>query len=370
MKLDEKVFEEELQKQRQRSREATKLVTGDWVQLREDDKQEFVGYDLLETSVKIVRYRKVSSKREGELYQLVFNLTPFYPEGGGQVGDKGYLKAADGSITYIVDTKIENNLIIHFAKNLPRDVSLTFDAVVDSKQRARTAANHTATHLLHQALRSVLGDHVTQKGSMVHSRYLRFDFSHFSKLTDEELKEVEDFVNARIREGISLEEKRNVPYDMAIEEGALAFFGERYGDTVRIIRFGNSVELCGGTHVGNTRDIWHFIITAETAVAAGIRRIEAITSDAAKQYFVDRSHTLTAVQKSLNNPKDPVQALERIQEENQQLQKQIEQLLKEKSRNIKQELKNQVQTINGIQFLSKKIDLDAEIGRASCRKRG
>ncbi|HLS11336.1 MAG TPA: alanine--tRNA ligase [Flavobacteriaceae bacterium] len=359
MKLDEKVFEEELQKQRQRSREATKLVTGDWVQLREDDKQEFVGYDLLETSVKIVRYRKVSSKREGELYQLVFNLTPFYAEGGGQVGDKGYLKASNGVIYYIEDTKEENNLTVHYTKTLPEKLDDTFTAVVDKNQRSRSAANHTATHLLHQALKEVLGDHVEQKGSMVQSRTLRFDFSHFSKLTDEELKQVEEFVNARIRESIALEEQRTIPYDMAIEQGAVALFGERYGDTVRTIKFGNSIELCGGTHVENTIDIWHFIITSESAVAAGVRRIEAITGDAAKQHFMIHDALYNKVRKSLNNTKDPLQAIQQLKDSNAKLEKQVEELLKDKAKNLKQSLKSEFEEVNGVQLLIQKVDLNA-----------
>lgn len=357
--LNEKEFDKELQKQKDRSRAATKVETGDWVILETDDVEEFVGYDTLKTQVKITRYRKVESKKEGEMYQLVFNLTPFYPEGGGQVGDKGYLEAADGGVTYIVDTKKENNLIIHFSKTLPRNPAATFKAVVDEKQRTRTASNHTATHLLHQALRNILGDHVTQKGSMVHSRNLRFDFSHFSKVTDEELKQVEDFVNARIRDGIALEEKRNIPYNKAIEEGALALFGEKYGDAVRAIKFGKSMELCGGTHVQNTNDIWHFIITSEGAVASGIRRIEAITGDAAKQYFIDRSQSFASLQKALNNAKDPVKAVKTLQDENSALQKQIQQLLKDKAKNLKSNLKTEFTEINGINFLAKKIDLDA-----------
>lgn len=357
--LNEAEFEAELQKQKDRSRAATKVETGDWIVLEEDDIEEFIGYDILETKVRITRYRKVESHKDGEMFQLVFNLTPFYPEGGGQVGDKGYLEAPDGSITYIVDTKKENNLIVHFSKTLPRNPKETFRAVVDIKQRNRTAANHTATHLLHQALRTILGDHVAQKGSMVHSRNLRFDFSHFGRVTDEELKEVEDFVNARIREGIALEENRNIPYDQAIEEGAIALFGEKYGDSVRTIRFGKSMELCGGTHVPNTSDIWHFIITSEGAVASGIRRIEAITGDTAKRYFIERSNSFAELQKALNNTKDPVKAVEALKEENVHLQKQIEQLLKDKAKDIKAELKNELEEINGINFLAKKIDLDA-----------
>ncbi len=357
--LDEKEFNTELQQQKERSRSATKVETGDWIELVKDDVEEFVGYDTLQTQVKITRYRKVESKKDGEMYQLVFNLTPFYPEGGGQVGDKGYLKAADGGVTYIVDTKKENNLIIHFSKTLPRNPEVTFQAVVDEKQRARTAANHTATHLLHQALRNILGPHVAQKGSMVHSRNLRFDFSHYSKVSDEELKQVEDFVNSRIREGIALEERRNIPYNQAIEEGAIALFGEKYGDSVRAIKFGKSMELCGGTHVPNTNDIWHFIITSEGAVASGIRRIEAITGDSAKQYFIDRSESFATIQKTLNNAQDPVKAVESLQVENHELQKQIKELLKDKTKNLKGDLKTEIQELNGVNFLAKKIDLDA-----------
>ena len=357
--LDQKGFEAALAKQKDRSRSATKIATGDWVTLTQDAQEEFVGYDTLETQIQIVKYRKVASKKDGEMYQLVFNRTPFYPEGGGQVGDKGYLEASNGEVVYVVDTKKENNLIVHFSKNLPRKPQETFKAVVDNKQRSRSASNHSATHLLHQALRKVLGTHVEQKGSMVHSGSLRFDFSHFSKLTDEELLEVQDFVNARIKEELPLEEKRNIPYQQAIDQGAIALFGEKYGDAVRAIKFGNSMELCGGTHVSNTSSIWHFIITSEGAVASGIRRIEAITGDAAKQYYIDRSNAFTALQKSLNNAQDPVKAVTSMQEQNSALQKQVAQLLKEKAKNIKGDLKNEVVELNGVHFLTKELDLDA-----------
>ncbi|MDA9276868.1 alanine--tRNA ligase [Flavobacteriaceae bacterium] len=357
--LDQKGFEAALAKQKDRSRSATKIATGDWVILTQDTQEEFVGYETLETQIQIVKYRKVASKKDGEMYQLVFNRTPFYPEGGGQVGDKGYLEASNGEVVYIVDTKKENNLIVHFSKNLPRKLQESFKAVVDNKQRSRSASNHSATHLLHQALRKVLGTHVEQKGSMVHSGSLRFDFSHFSKLTDEELLEVQDFVNARIKEELPLEEKRNMPYQQAIDQGAIALFGEKYGDAVRAIKFGNSMELCGGTHVSNTSSIWHFIITSEGAVASGIRRIEAITGDAAKQYYIDRSNAFSALQKSLNNAQDPVKAVTSMQEQNSALQKQVAQLLKEKAKNIKGDLKNEVIELNGVHFLTKELDLDA-----------
>ncbi len=359
LKLDEEGFTSELQKQKDRSRKATKVETGDWNILLEDAEEEFVGYDVLATDVKITRYRKTESEKDGERYQLVFNLTPFYPEGGGQVGDKGYLEAPNGEVVYIIDTKKENNLIIHLAKNLPRSTDGTFKAVVDVKQRARTNANHSATHLLHQALRSVLGTHVEQKGSMVHSRNLRFDFSHFSKVTAEELKEVENFVNARIRENLSLEENRAIPYDQAIEEGAIALFGEKYGDAVRTIRFGKSMELCGGTHVKTTGEIWHFKITSEGAVAAGIRRIEAITNDAAKDYFTSETEAYNEVKAALKNSQDPVKAINSLMDENTALKKQVEALIKEKAQHLSGDLEKEFTDIDGVNFLAKKVDLDA-----------
>jgi alanyl-tRNA synthetase len=357
--LDEAEFELELQKQKERSRAATKVETGDWIVLVEDDVQEFIGYDYLETKVKIARYRKTKTKKHGEFYQVVFNLTPFYPEGGGQDGDKGYLESSHGDLVYIVDTKKENNLVIHYINNLPKDVHDTFKAVVDKKIRSYTEANHSATHLLHQALRTVLGTHVTQKGSMVHSRGLRFDFSHFSKVTTEELIQVEDFVNARIREGLNLKEKRNIPLQIALDDGAIALFGEKYGDTVRTIKFGNSVELCGGTHVENTKDIWHFILLHEGAVASGIRRIEAITGEFAKDFFISNSNKFKEVKKVLQNPSDPLKSIVTIQEENSDLKKQIQTLLKEKGKNLKTDLKNEISEMNGINFLTKQVDLDA-----------
>ena len=356
--LDEKGFEAELQKQKNRSRAAGEMSTDDWSVLIDDTVEEFVGYDLLEANVKLTRYRKVTSKKDGEMYQLVFNLTPFYPEGGGQVGDKGYLEDTTGDVVYILDTKKENNVIIHFTKNLPKNLNASFKAVVDEKQRNRTECNHTATHLLHQALREILGTHVEQKGSAVHSKYLRFDFSHFSKMSVDELQDVENFVNARISGKLPLEENRNITMEKAIADGAMALFGEKYGDTVRAIKFGKSIELCGGTHVKNTGDIWHFKIKSEGAVAAGIRRIEAITNDAVKDFYFDNNRTLFEVKDLLNNTKNPVKAVQKLQDENADLQKQVEQLLKDKAQNLSGELKNQLQEINGVQFLATKIDLD------------
>jgi alanyl-tRNA synthetase len=356
--LDEEGFKKELEKQKQRSRSASEMSTDDWTTLIEDDQQEFVGYDVLETNVKVTRYRKVKSKKDGEQYQLVFNLTPFYAEGGGQVGDKGYLKDAHGDIVYILDTKKENNVIVHITKNLPKDLNGTFKAVVDEKQRYRTACNHTATHLLHQALREILGGHVEQKGSAVHSKYLRFDFSHFAKLTTEQLRDVENFVNARIEGKLALEEKRNVPMEQAIADGAMALFGEKYGDTVRSIRFGQSIELCGGTHVQNTGDIWHFKIRSESAIASGIRRIEAITNDAVKDFYFDTNRAFFEIKDMLNNAKDPVKSVADLKQENTDLKKQVEALLKAKAKNLKGTLKGEIEAINGVNFLAKEVDLD------------
>jgi alanyl-tRNA synthetase len=358
MTLNEEEFNTELEKQKTRSRAAAQVETDDWVIIQEDDDEEFIGYDCLEAKVKITRYRKVSSKKDGDLYQLVFNMTPFYAEGGGQVGDKGYIEVENGNVIYIVDTKKENNLIIHFAKSLPKDPTQNFKAVVDEKQRFRTACNHTATHLLHQALREILGTHVEQKGSAVHSKNLRFDFSHFAKLTVDELREVEDFVNARVESKIPLEEHRNIPKEQALEKGALALFGEKYGDTVRAIQFGNSVELCGGTHVENTNDIWHFKIISESAIAAGIRRIEAITGDATKDFYFENNRDYYEIKDILKHPKNPQKAIIDLQEENAALKKQIEQLLKDKASNLKGDLIQEVEAINGVNFLAKKLDLD------------
>ena len=359
LSLNESDFHVEMKKQKERSRSASKSSTEDWIILINDIEEEFIGYDSLEAKVKLTRYRKVSSKKDGDQYQLAFNKTPFYPEGGGQVGDKGYLEDVHGDIIYILDTKKENNIIIHVVENLPKNTNESFNAVVDQKQRQRTAANHSATHLLHQALREVLGTHVEQKGSAVHSKHLRFDFSHFSKLTTDELRDVENFVNARIEGKLPLVEKRNIPKEEAIADGAMSLFGEKYGDSVRSIRFGQSIELCGGTHVENTSDIWHFKINSEGADAAGIRRIEAITMDASKDYYLENDKVFIELKGMLKNPKDPLKALSSIQSENTALKKQLDQLLKDKAKNLKSNLQNELKDINGVLFLTKKLDLDA-----------
>ncbi len=358
--VDEKGFKSAMETQKARSRAAAATKSGDWVILKEDDAEEFVGYDHLKTQIKITRYRKMSSAKEGDFYQLVFNLTPFYPEGGGQVGDKGYLESPNGDVCYILNTKKENNLIVHQTKTIPDQLTGIFTAVVDEKQRKRTSCNHTATHLMHQALRTVLGTHVEQKGSMVHSGMFRFDFSHFAKMTSEELTAVEQFVNARINEQIALQEDRNTPYQKAIERGAIALFGEKYGDTVRTIQFGQSIELCGGTHVQNTSEIWHFKILGESAVASGVRRIEAITGDAVKTYFETQSELLEQVNQLLKQNQDPLKAIESLQQENNTLKKEIAALAKIKINALKDALKAAAKEVQGISFIAKEVDLDAQ----------
>ena len=354
--LDEAGFETELQKQKARSRAASEVSTEDWSVLIPGNVETFVGYDQIENEVKITRIRKVDSKKDGILYQIVLDNTPFYPEGGGQVGDKGILVSANETID-IIDTKKENNLILHFAKQLPENVNATFTAKVNTDLRASTSKNHSATHLMHLALRTILGTHVEQKGSLVNPNYLRFDFSHFSKVSDEELHQVEASVNAQIEAQLQLVEHRNIPIKEALDKGAMALFGEKYGDSVRMIEFGNSKELCGGIHVKNTADIWHFKIVSEGAVAAGIRRIEAITGDAVKAFYANQENTLSEIKEVLKNPQDVLKSVASLQDDNAKLKKQIEQLVKEKIDGLATSLVSEFQDVNGINFLVKQVDL-------------
>lgn len=356
--VDENGFDKLMQEQKNRSRAASEVSTDDWKILVEGNTETFVGYDQTENDVKITRIRKVDSKKDGILYQIVLDATPFYPEGGGQVGDKGTLVSANESIE-IIDTKKENNLILHIAKKLPENVSASFVAKVNTDLRTASSKNHSATHLMHLALRTILGTHVEQKGSLVNPNYLRFDFSHFSKVTDEEIKQVEDFVNQRIQEQIPLIERRSIPIQQALDEGAMALFGEKYGDNVRAIKFGDSMELCGGIHVANTANIWSFKITSEGAVAAGIRRIEAITGDGVRAYFANQENTLAEIKETLKNPQDTIKAVISLQDENAKLKKQVEQLLKEKAKGLKGDLATQIKEINGVKFLATQVDLDA-----------
>ncbi|MBI3238906.1 MAG: alanine--tRNA ligase [Flavobacteriia bacterium] len=357
LSVDEDAFNAELQQQKDRSRAATAIETADWVELKTDYSEEFVGYDVLKANIEIVKYRKVSQKQRA-FYQLVFNLTPFYAEGGGQVGDTGTISNDFETVT-IFDTKKENGLIVHLSETLPEHLTTHFTAKVDAKKRQLSASNHSATHLLHHALRTVLGTHVEQKGSLVNPSHLRFDFSHFSKVTDEQLAEIEAMVISAIRENQPLVEKRNVPIEVATEMGAMALFGEKYGDTVRVIQFGDSVELCGGTHVQSTGQISLFKLRSESAVAAGIRRIEAITNEAVERYYAEQEAKLETVNELLRNPKDLPKAVEDLISRNNQLMKQVEFFKKEQAKQVKVHLKSTIQTLGDISLLEAVIDLDA-----------
>lgn len=357
LSIDEEGFNKELQQQKDRSRAATSIETDDWVELQAGVETEFIGYDYLEVSSSIVKYRKVTQKQK-TFYQLVLDKTPFYPEGGGQVGDTGVLENGTDKV-FIFDTKKENNLIIHLTEKLPASLTGVFTAKVDAKKRNLSASNHSATHLLHHALRTVLGTHVEQKGSLVSPGYLRFDFSHFSKVTDEELAKIEKLVKEAIKENIALNEFRSIPIKQAEEAGAMMLFGEKYGDSVRMIQFGDSKELCGGTHVSSTGTIGLFKITSEAAVAAGIRRIEAITNETAENYFVEKATLLDTIAEKFKNPKNLEASIEDLIQKNNQLQKQIEQFQKEKAKLVKGELKQKIQEVNGVSLLNEKVSLDA-----------
>ena len=355
--VDEAGFEKAMATQKERSRAASSSSAEDWTVVKDGAAEDFVGYDHLEHKVQLLRYRKINSVKSGEQFQLVLNATPFYPEGGGQVGDSGLLLDSNGETISVIDTKKENNLIVHYTKTLPQNVTDTFIAQVNAAERFRSECNHSATHLMHQALREILGTHVEQKGSMVQGSGLRFDFSHFSKLTSEEIKAVDVFVNSRINQKIKLEENRSVPVTEAMESGAMALFGEKYDDAVRTIRFGDSIELCGGTHVKNTADIWSFKIVSESAVASGIRRIEAITGEAVQAFFDTQESTLKSINESLKHPQDAIKAIGNLQAENALLKKEIESLSKLQTQIVKQELQTQLKTSNGIEFLAVEVDL-------------
>jgi alanyl-tRNA synthetase len=356
--IDEKGFNEALQQQKTRSRAATAIDTGDWVVLKDDDTVEFTGYDETESIAHIVKYRKVKAKG-AEQYQIVLDKTPFYAESGGQVGDKGELVFPDGEIIYVTDTKKENGLIIHYVDKLPEDIDDALTAIVDSSLRNRINSNHSATHLLHAAMKQVLGTHVNQKGSLVNSDYLRFDFSHFAKVTDDELAQIEAIVNQKVRENIPLKEERSVVYAEAISSGVTALFGEKYGEYVRVITFDDefSKELCGGTHVKATGQIGFFKIISESAVAAGVRRIEAITGIAAEDYIIAQDKLVQQLKELLKNPKDLSKSVESLLEENSKLKKEIEKSVLEKSAGLKNELAEKVEQVNGINFIAQKVQL-------------
>ncbi|WP_278672776.1 alanine--tRNA ligase [Alistipes indistinctus] len=358
MKVDGDAFSKELQKQKERSRNAAAVDTDDWVELFPISESKFVGYDSLEADVRISRYRRVKTKNK-TYYQLVFDQTPFYGNSGGQVGDQGILES-DGGTVRVTDTQKENNLTVHIVENLPEDITATFHAVVDKQLRDASANNHSATHLMHKALRTVLGTHVEQKGSLVTPEYLRFDFSHFQKVTDEQIREVERLVNHDIRANFPLEERRDCPIDEARTLGAMMLFGEKYGDRVRVVKYGDSVELCGGTHVSATGNIGLFKIVGESAISAGVRRIEAVTGVAAEQFVYGLEDLLRAVQKHLNNPSIE-QAVRRLIEENAEMSHQIEQVTQERIAALTQAFAKAVVEEEGMHLIARQISANSDV---------
>ncbi|OKL41600.1 alanine--tRNA ligase [Pontibacter flavimaris] len=359
LKVDEQGFGVEMEQQKNRSRNASATEQSDWVILQPDVVNEFVGYDCDTTDSHIVRYRQVKAKNKSE-YHLVLDKTPFYAESGGQVGDVGFL-VADGERVEVLDTKKENDLILHITSKLPQHVEAGFRAEIDAERRNMIRKNHSATHLLHSALRKVLGDHVQQRGSLVNEKILRFDFSHFAKVEEAELREIEHIVNERVRQSIPLDERRNVPIDEAKGMGATALFGEKYGDFVRVITFGSdySVELCGGTHVHNTGNIGYFKIISESSVAAGVRRIEAITAEGAEEYMQQQLNELNAVREVLNTQSNVSGAVQKMQDDLKVLQKQLEQFELKQLSSLKDTLAQKSQQLDGVNLITERVDLSS-----------
>ncbi|WP_299699535.1 alanine--tRNA ligase [uncultured Pontibacter sp.] len=357
LKVDEAGFAVEMEQQKNRSRNASAQEQSDWVIIQPDVETEFLGYEHDIADSHIVRYRQVKTKTKSE-YHIVLDRTPFYAESGGQVGDTGYLISATEQIE-VLDTKKENDLILQIVAKLPQHVEATFRSEVDFERRNLIRKNHSATHLLHAALRKVLGEHVQQKGSLVNEKVLRFDFSHFSKVTDEQLREVETIVNERVRQAIPLEEQRNIPIAEAKEMGAMALFGEKYGEFVRVIAFDrdHSVELCGGTHVYNTGEIGYFKILSESSVAAGVRRIEATTAASAEEYMQQQLNELNAVREVLGTHSNISSAVQKLQEDNKALQKQLEQFELKQLTTLKESLVQKAQSIDGVNFVAEKVDV-------------
>jgi len=350
-------FDAEMEQQKNRSRSDAATEAGDWIIIEGSNKSEFIGYDTLVTEVKIIKYRAIQAKGK-TLYHIVFDKTPFYAESGGQEGDTGTI-SYNSEIIQIIDTKKENDLSVHIAEKMPSEVKATFLAIVNESKRMRTARNHSATHLMQQALREVLGTHVEQKGSLVNDEYLRFDFVHFQKMTEEEILSVEKIVNKRIRENISLQEKRSIAIDEALKTGATALFGEKYGELVRLIQFGKSIELCGGTHVSSTGCIGMVKIVSEGAIAAGIRRIEAISGDAVEKYIEQQQIKEKQLKELLKNPQDLKKAIEQLIEQNQEMNHQLDSLKKEKLIQLKQELISKKVDKGGINLIAEKIEIDS-----------
>ena len=360
LSVDEAGFDKAMQEQKERARNAAAIDAGDWQVVNDGSAVRFVGYDTLECTTEILRYREVKQKN-ATFYQVVLSETPFYAEMGGQVGDKGFLIAADGTKYEVFDTKRENNLAIHLMKKLPATLEGDFRAVVDEERRHRIEANHSATHLLHEALREVLGSHVEQKGSFVSDEVLRFDFAHFAKVEPEQLRAVERIVAARIRACIPLQEYREVPIDEAREMGAMALFGEKYGDHVRVIRFGSSTEFCGGTHVASTGVIGTLRITSESSVAAGVRRIEAVTGAAAENYLYEQADMIDAIRQLFNNSPQLMTAIRKTLEENAELGKQVGEYIREQIAEKKRQLLEKRFEVGGVRLFLVEKEVPAEI---------
>lgn len=359
MTVDVDGFEKAMEIQKQLSKKDVEGSQGDWIEIFEDEVSEFIGYDNLESKIKITRYREIEKKAK-KMYHLVFNYTPFYAESGGQVGDKGFIKDAEGNKTYILDTQKENDLTIHFANELPKNLKTVFSAFVNIEKRKNIEKNHTATHLLQNVLRKELGKHVEQRGSLVNENYLRFDFSHFNKLTDDEIENLEQKVNELIRENISLDEKRTIPISKAKELGAIALFGEKYGDIVRVIKFGDSIEFCGGTHVKATGEIALFKIISESSIASGVRRIEALTGIKAFEYFTNKEKELKEIQDLLKAPKKTLTAVEKILNENSELNKKIHSFAVLKEKQCKETLQGNIfKNDKAINVIIKKVHLES-----------
>ena len=356
LEIDEKGFENEMEAQKNRSRDAAQSEADDWIELRKIERTLFLGYDTTEAEVRIARYQKVIRQKKS-YYQLVFDQTPFYGESGGQVGDSGFIES-DGKKTVIFDTRKENNLIVHLTEKLPENPEATFHATVNGGKRLETANNHTATHLLHAALREILGTHVEQKGSLVSPEHLRFDFSHFRKMTDEEIAQTETLVNKKIRENLSREENREMPLKQAKELGAMMLFGEKYGESVRVIRFGESVELCGGTHVNATGQIGLFKIVSESAIAAVIRRIEAITGERAEQFVNGQMETLKTIREMVKSPADVTGSIAGLLKENSELSRKVEAFGREQTRQLKADLKGRVTVEHGVNIIAAQVDVE------------
>ena len=360
LSVDEAGFDKAMQEQKERARNAAAIDAGDWQVVNDGSAVRFVGYDTLECTTEILRYREVKQKN-ATFYQVVLSETPFYAEMGGQVGDKGFLIATDGTKYEVFDTKRENNLAIHLMKKLPATLEGDFRAVVDEERRHRIEANHSATHLLHEALREVLGSHVEQKGSFVSDEVLRFDFAHFAKVEPEQLRAVERIVAARIRACIPLQEYREVPIDEAREMGAMALFGEKYGDHVRVIRFGSSTEFCGGTHVASTGVIGTLRITSESSVASGVRRIEAVTGAAAENYLYEQADMIDAIRQLFNNSPQLMTAIRKTLEENAELGKQVGEYVREQIAEKKRQLLEKRVEVGGVRLFLVEKEVPAEI---------